>query len=97
MYPISSCRRLPSLIQSRLSLRAGVNSPRHRPFYKVHGFHSASLRCRFWPSWVFNVTLACCRHNPAVSRGALTPALDGSSDVKAHFNEEEICGSVGFS
>ncbi|MCB0185294.1 MAG: TonB family protein, partial [Caldilineaceae bacterium] len=42
----------------------------------VQGFHSASLRCSFWPNWAFNATAVCCRQNRASTCGALTSVLD---------------------
>ena len=68
-----SSRAMP--IQSRLSQCAAVRSSAHRHNYNVQGFHSASLRCSFWPNWAFNATAVCRRQNRASTCGALTSVL----------------------
>jgi hypothetical protein len=67
-------------IQSRLWQRAVIRSSAHRHNYNVQGFHSASLRCSFWPNWAFNATVVCCRQNRASMCGALTSVL-GPQDM----------------
>jgi hypothetical protein len=73
-------------IQCHLPHHAGTRSSAHRHNYNVQGFHSASLRCSFWPNWAFNATVVCCRQNRASTCGALTSVLDrkgNSMNVKA--------------
>ena len=71
-------------IQSRLSQRAVSRSSAHRHNSKVQGFHSASLRCSFWPNWAFNATAVCCRQNRASMCGALTSVLGIMSDAASN-------------
>ena len=77
-------------IQSHLWQRAVMRSSAHRHNYNVQGFHSASLRCSFWPNWAFNATVVCCRQDRAPMCGALTSVLEIMCSTTSPEKRKEI-------